>query len=97
MALEPLLQVLLVQGFGVSETVIQHVHDAVGDDMTDSIAALLSELNSNKRPLGVPSVPRFSSTTAVSGMRKDSQSLAQLVRERKLDQAAELKRVITAH
>lgn len=95
-ALEPLLQALQEQGMGLSQSTAQFIQEALGDDMTDSVAELLTELSSGKlTPLDVqPGLPRrriFTNNT------QDNKQLRfiELARERKLDEALALKRVIS--
>ena len=104
-ALEPLLQELREKGMPLSQLVAQSIQEAVGDDMTDSVGELLSELSSGKLlPVNVePILPRNQLDARVrnydpSQARYDIRQLQfiDLARERKLNEVLALK-LVTSH
>ncbi len=102
-ALEPILEALKAAGISLPQSVTQVLHEKIGDDMTDSVAALLTELESGKL---TPSSIEFTGSTspaASSSLDSGRKSLSladrlifrfiNLVRDRRMDDALALKQV----
>lgn len=93
-SLEPLLRAFRDQGLGAPQVVLQYIQERAGDEMTEPVAELLTELGSGKLvPVDLQRSRNWDRSVDQSVDRKQFRFI-ELARNRQLDEALELKQVI---